>query len=55
MTAEERSAFAEKCKGIGNRGFQVVAKPWCRGYHHHSLQDTNRYIRYFTMDMEILG
>ena len=23
MTCEERSAFAQKCKDIGNRGFQV--------------------------------
>ena len=23
MTTEERSEFAEKCKNIGNRGFQV--------------------------------
>ena len=49
MTAEERSAFAEKCKGIGNRGFQVAQLPTplgrCRGYHryhHHRLQDVNR-------------
>ncbi len=30
MTTEERSEFAEKCKNIGNRGFQVqdLVCPW---------------------------
>ncbi|CAL1139827.1 unnamed protein product [Cladocopium goreaui] len=49
MTAEERSAFAEKCKGIGNRGFQ--AGDW--DYAVVAYQEGIRYLEFVAHDQQM--
>ena len=46
MTVVERSAFAAKCEGIGNRGFQ--AEDWA--YAIHAYEEGIRYLQFQPCD-----